>query len=146
MSSYSEIKTGLMWVLQQISPANGFVNTVGSTHIRGLYDGPWIDDKNDSLYPKVMVVLDAGELQQLASYQQHRIIHFLIFVFVKKLQAGQEPVSMTESFIADIEKALFDHSSLNGTVNNARVVSFITDGGVLTPEGCAILKVETLST
>lgn len=146
MTSLLPIKAALIDVLSTITLANGYAVEVPTGHIRGYYDASWIDDKSDATYPKVMVVVDSGVSYQLPAYQFQKTRQFLIFVFVKKLQAIEDQVATTEKFIDAIEKAIDEHSGLNGTVNNAKVTEFMTDSGILAPEGCAIIKVEVLVT
>lgn len=146
MTTISDIKAAMIDVLLQVSPVNGYTNLIDASHVRGWYDGAWIDDDRDTEYPKVMVIVDSGSTIQQVAERHQKTMLFLIFVFVKKLQADQDQVNLTESFIEDVEKAINEHSSLNGTVNNASVQGFITDGGVLAPQGCAIVRVEVLIT
>lgn len=143
MNTITDIKQGLMDILGTVDPSGGFQNVIAPDHIRGFFDGAWIDNKTDVVFPKVMVVLDGGKNEQLAVGQFHRKLFFKIFVYVKQLQPNQsDQIPQIESFIEDIEKVIEQNSSLNGFVNNCVVDGFITDGGILAPEGCANLDLE----
>jgi hypothetical protein len=146
MNSLAVCKQGLINVLKRIKPSNGFTNDLSPAQILGRYDSAFVNQLDDLSYPKVMVVVDSGETTPLPAQQQHRTILFHVFVIVKALQETDDPVAMTESYIEDVEKAVYEDSSLDGTVDEAHVEGFTCDGGIKAPEGIAIITIEALRT
>jgi len=146
MNTISEVKAALVATLAGIVGGTDYANAIPDGHIYDHYSSAIVDNSSDASFPKVIVVLDSGTSESRPAEQFIKTLRFLIFVFVKKLEASHDQVNTTESFIEDVEKAIEQNSGLNGTVNNASVTEFLTDGGVLAPMGCAIITVEALLT
>lgn len=139
-ATLTEVKAALVDVIKSINTGNGYGTDIPEEHVFPHY----VSTSNDSLFPRVFVVLDSGDTQLRPNFGQKRSIRFLVYVIVKALEDHQAPTAMIEQLLVDIEQAIYQNGSLNGTVDSAELLEFITDGGVLNPEGAAILVIEAL--
>ena len=145
MKTLSEIKGAIVDALKAIKVANGYNTDLPDDHIFGFYSPAIVDDGQDATYPKAFVVPVQGDFEYQPSYQVHRTNSFAIFLFVKQQQTT-DPVTLTEKFIADVERCLSERANLNGTVNGCEVIEYVLDSGVMAPLGAAIIRVRTLVT
>lgn len=145
MKTVSEIREAIVTALKAIKVANGYHTDLPDAHIYGFYAPQIADDEADATFPKAFVVSVSGGYEYLPGRQSHRTDQFALLLFVKKQQTT-EPVTMTENFIADVERCLSERANLNGTVNGCEVTEYALDSGVMAPIGAAIIRVRTLVT
>lgn len=129
--------------LKQVKTAQGYLNNLPDDHIYPSLDLSVINQKSDEAYPKVFLMIDDGELARLPSERKQKNLNFVVIVVVKKIAENDDPQVMVESYIEDIERLIDSNDSLNNTVQDASVTGFTTDAGCASPEGIAILRIET---
>lgn len=143
-STPSQIRSALVTVLQRLKTANGFKTNLPDDKIYTNYSAQLVANKADSSYPKLFVLTDSGANKAKAANNQLRALSF-ICIFVCKKVAGftKEPEEQCLDLLDDLEELMLQNDDLNGTVLSAGLAEFVTDSGVLLPEGSVVFHIET---
>jgi hypothetical protein len=145
MESLGNIRDALIAVVSSINPDNGFKTLVDPAKVYKYFNANLIKNQADSTYPKVFVVADQGTREQAISGTKNQHLEYLV-IFVGKLTkpkpTAEEVAKLAEDFVEDLDKAIDQHDTLNGTVQRAQMTVFAIDGGFTYPESVAVCHVE----
>lgn len=140
----SQVKAALITVLKKLKVANGFKTNLPDDKIYTVYSAQLVATKTDASYPKLFVLADSGSNEGRAANRQEKSLSF-ICIFVCKNVAGytKEPEEQCMDLLDDLEELMLQNDDLNGTVLSAGLAEFVTDSGVLLPEGSVVFHIKT---
>lgn len=142
----TQVRDALVSVLKKLKISNGFRVELPDDHIHLRYSSEIVSSKSDSLFPKCFVIIENGRVSNQPSNHQEKRLNFTVLIVVKATPATGNVDSQTqiELFVEEMEKLLFQNDDLNGTVQDAQLTEWTTDGGVTKPEGVAAFQIETI--
>lgn len=135
------IRAKLADVLKTIKTAGGFLTNIVDANVHLKYDKTIADSNKDTDFPKVFIVINAGNSTQLTSNRSEEEIAYSVIVIFKALTATQDPNLMCENLREDVKQAILNNRTLSGLVEYCWMDGFSTDGGYLFPEGAIVFKI-----
>lgn len=142
MSTLAQVKTGLVNTLKLIKTAGGYTFNLPDDHIYTTLRKAIVDNTKSDAYPKCFVLLEEGT-QTPEVGMVRKDLTFRISLILKKATANDDLEAMLENFIESVCTAIYNNDTLMGTVSDAQIKEFQTDGGSLDPEAAVVLFVET---
>lgn len=143
MRKPSEIRSALVACLGTIRKSSGYENDLAADHIYSKWIQRVADAGDDSLYPKCFVIMETGNDSRLIGENARKELDFAVVIIVKKVASTDDPQTMVDSFLNDLEKMIQLQDTLNGTVHDVSLPSFAVDGGALDPEGALVVRLHT---
>jgi hypothetical protein len=143
MKSPSEVRDQLVSLIgNTIRISAGYQNDFDPNKVYKGWRANISADERDSQYPKTFVMLDHGEQVPGISGDDTEILG-LVIVHVVKKTASNDGQTLVESALKDFLRFFSLNRTLGNFVQNASIVEFATDGGVLEPEGTLAIRVKT---
>lgn len=97
--------------------------------------------KGDNKYPKAVVVVDAGRVNEGVAMQRNCTLSFdTIFVFKKNSGDQRSAPEQCRAFVDEFEQIVTRNYSLGGLVLNTSILEWTTDSGFADPEGVVWIK------
>lgn len=143
MKDASEVRDQLVKMLGDISTTQGYTNNFISSRVYPRFFASVVNNTDDTIYPKTFVIIDKGNSQQGIGGEFEKTLSFNIVHIVKKVIPTDDAQLLVELALKDFERFFELNYTLGGYVENAVLAEFVTDGGVLDPEGVLSLRVNT---
>ena len=139
-----QVKDALVTVLRNMKTQNGYQTELSDNLVYGQYVRSVVDSKSDVHYPRCFVMYDLGQVERMVNAFEERQVFFILFFMAKKTNAASKsPTEQCEAFIDDLTKLLENNETLAGTVTTVELREWVTDAGVLDPEGVALVYLRT---
>lgn len=138
------VKAALITAIKSITTANGYANTIDPTHLKDRYDQAFLSNMKDDLYPKFCLFSHAGTQERLPGLERKADFEFNLIIITKQIGSTDTPGDeKAESLLADFMDLFYTNDTLGGVVQDVSITDFLLDGGVLAPEGAALVRLKT---
>lgn len=143
MTTPKEVRDALVVALKSLKIAQGYVNNLPDANIKPSFDRMYLDNMQDTAYPKCLVFLTGGGDNSLIGEAREGRLEFILILVVKKVQSADNAQNMLMSYLSDLTLLLHRNHDLNGTVNSITIADYVMDGGILDPEGHLVMQLVT---
>lgn len=139
--SLQTIRTELETVLKLLKKPTYSVD-LPDTHIYKRFSRETVDNRADETYPKAYLFLDDGTNEKQAAGRTTKTVAFVLVVIIKEAGEGDTDLQdQIDAIVTDVETVIDLNDTLGGTVQDARISAWTTDGGFAAPEAIAIFRV-----
>jgi hypothetical protein len=146
MSKLSQIRAGIVAMIESITAANGYITTIAPTHIFANKEDPTQTTRTPANYPKVLIAFTEQEYSYESNrrlvYDSHWEIAFAMFEerLYDGTVNGKTSVEQADAILEDIELAISRNQTLGGAADFAMIESVVTDAGMTYPESILLVN------
>lgn len=143
MISDAEVVEALAGAFTRMTPSQGYLSIILPDKVRMNYDAAFIEDTQDSSYPKLLFVRTGATPRKLTANQLMKTVRVTL-LFIDRDTQGIAATQKTEAFIKDLVRLCAMDSQLGGAAQDWSIETYDTDGGVTAPEGIVNARIEVV--